>query len=124
MARFDMPRKKPPECLSTQIARLRAQAHNRHYVRLIWQAHAPLRSNAVQVPLVGYALEVMVSPVGESCPRSSDKVLDRSRHHHFVDVGERSDSCADVDSDSTNVVANNFDFACVDAGSDVHVQWP
>jgi hypothetical protein len=65
----------------------------------------------------------MVASVGELCPRSSDKVLDCSRHHHLVDFGECSDPCSDMDSDSTNIIANDFDFASVDAGSDVHAQW-
>src|ERR1700694_400456 len=71
--------------------------------------------NGVQVPGSGYAVEFIVTAIGEEEPGARDQVSHGTRHPHRVGFRQRGDACSDMHRNASDVVPSDFNFAGVDA---------
>jgi hypothetical protein len=77
-----------------------------------------------QRPLARYTLEGPLAARFELDVRSSHEQWDDTRHPDVTIVGVIHDPSCDVDADAADVVTRDFDFAGMDAGTDVDANRP
>src|ERR1700687_5688079 len=82
------------------------------------------RSGGEEMPLVGDALEDMRASVLERQAEARHEIPDGPRHQHLTGTRKGCDPGADVDGQTTDVVAGELDLARVDARPSLKPQRP
>jgi hypothetical protein len=71
-------------------------------------------------PFARNALERVDATVTEAQPGAGHQILDSARHQNLGWAGERRDTRAYVNGDSTDVVADYFALTCMEPGTDLY----
>src|SRR5262245_58348562 len=81
-----------------------------------------LRRRREQPPIVGDALELMRTAVGEADPRPGDEILHGARDEHLARAGQGSDARGDMDGDPADVLAEQLDLTAVQADANLQTE--
>ena len=90
--------------------------------RLPWRA--PLTFSCEYTPLARDTLEGLGAAVVEAQPRARYQILDCARHQNLASTGKRRNPRANVNSDTTNIVADHFALACMEPSTDLYAERP